>query len=143
MPREGQHIQGFYLVTVGRECGIFFSWWVSSLVTLIFYLLSWDRDDSHDRTNKVSGACHKRCGTWQEAIQRYRDAYNRGRVKALPEPNSQYWTTPVATVALRARVGRPSASSDELYWDKLEADGRELGVEELSAYLDSVTLQGW
>ena len=25
-PREGQHIQGFYLVTIGRECGIFFSW---------------------------------------------------------------------------------------------------------------------
>jgi len=25
-PREGQHIQGFYLVTKGQECGIFFSW---------------------------------------------------------------------------------------------------------------------
>jgi hypothetical protein len=25
-PREGQHIQGFYLVTTGQECGIFFSW---------------------------------------------------------------------------------------------------------------------
>ena len=25
-PKEGQHIQGYYLVTVGRECGIFFTW---------------------------------------------------------------------------------------------------------------------
>ncbi|KIM78405.1 hypothetical protein PILCRDRAFT_11121 [Piloderma croceum F 1598] len=35
-PREGQHVQGFYLVTKGQECGIFFSW-----------------DESQDRVNEA------------------------------------------------------------------------------------------
>lgn len=101
------------------------------------------RDDSHDRVNEVSGACHKRCKTWQQASEQYRDAYNSGRVKAVPEPWSKYWTTPITPASSRPRFGRPSASSDELYWDRLEADEQELGADELSAYLGAINLRGW
>jgi hypothetical protein len=101
------------------------------------------RHDSHDRTNELSGACHRRCKTWQQAVDGYREAYIDGDVKALPDPNTKYWTTPVAVASSRARVGRPSGSSDELYWDKLEEDKQELGADELSAYLSAINLREW
>jgi hypothetical protein len=76
-------------------------------------------------------------------VQHYRDAYISGRVKALPEPGSKYWTTPVSAASPRARSSRPSASSDELYWDRLEEEEQELGEDELSAYFDAITLWDW
>lgn len=104
------------------------------------------RDESQDRINEVSGACHRRCKTWQQAIDLYSNAYNNKRVKAVPKPGSIYWTTPVApSPIVHSHEGRsrPSGSSDELYWNAVEEDGQELGADELSAYLSNIDLQDW
>ena len=76
-------------------------------------------------------------------MEQYQDAYINRCVKAVPEPGSKYWTTPVAVMSSRACVGHLSASSDELHWNPVEEDSQELGVNELSAYLGAVNLQDW
>jgi hypothetical protein len=75
-------------------------------------------------------------------VEQYKDTYKSGGVKALPEPGSKYWTTPVSAASSRARSSHPSASSDELYWDRLE-DEQELRADELSAYFDAIKLRDW
>ncbi len=126
-------------------------WYLLQLVSvtlcphqILFHLYKY-RDESQDRVNEVSGACHKRCRTWQQAIDLYSDAYNNKRVKAVPKSGSIYWTTPVAPAPVaHSREGRsrPSNSSGE-YWNAVEEDERELGADELSAYLGNINLQDW
>jgi hypothetical protein len=115
----------------------------------MFYSLKMYRNDAQDRTNELSGACHRRCRSWQQAVEHYQNAYNKGQVKAFPEPGSKYWTTPVTPASVihshahLKRCSRPSASSDELYWDRMERDESELGADELIACLSAVNLQDW
>jgi hypothetical protein len=81
------------------------------------------RGESQDRVNEVSGACHQRCNTWQQAIRLYSEAYSERRVEAFPKPGSIYWTTPISpppTVNSHEGRSRPSGSSDELYWQPLQ-----------------------
>jgi hypothetical protein len=103
------------------------------------------RDECQDRVNEVSGACHRRCRTWQQAIDLYSKAYNEKRIKAVPQPGSIYWTTPVAPAPIvHSHEGRsrPSNSSDE-YWNAVEENTQEFGADELSAYLGNINLQDW
>ena len=102
------------------------------------------RGESHDRVNEVSGACHKRCNSWQQAIRLYSEAYSERRVEACPKPGSIYWTTPISpapTVNPHEGRSRPSGSSDELYWNVVEEDGQELGADKLNAYFSNINLQ--
>ena len=103
------------------------------------------RDESQDHVNEVSGACHRRCKTWQQAIDLYSTAYNEKQVKAVSQPGSIYWTTPVAPAPIvHSYEGRrhPSNSSDE-YWNAVEENELEFGADELSAYLGNINLQDW
>ena len=54
------------------------------------------RGESHDWVNEVSGACHKHCKTWQQAIRLYSEAYSERCVEACPKPGSIYWTMPIS-----------------------------------------------
>jgi len=97
------------------------------------------RDEANAHVDGVSGACHRRCRSWQQAIDCYRDAYDGRRVQALPEPGSIYWTMPMPIS--RSRPSRPSNGSDSIYWNSVEEDEQQLGADELSAYLSNINLE--
>ncbi|KAG6809619.1 hypothetical protein H0H92_015516 [Tricholoma furcatifolium] len=69
----------FYVVTKGQKVGIFFSWAIVQ-----------------DLTEHVPGASHQRCKTWELALMRYSDAYEKGIVEARILVGSQYHSEEVA-----------------------------------------------
>ncbi|KAI6008026.1 hypothetical protein EDC04DRAFT_2532577, partial [Pisolithus marmoratus] len=59
-------INEFYVVIIGQEPGIFYSW-----------------NDAAARVLDVSKNVHFKCSTFQEALQHYKDAYYCNEVKCV------------------------------------------------------------
>ncbi|KAI6148046.1 hypothetical protein BKA82DRAFT_76104, partial [Pisolithus tinctorius] len=70
-PDTTDGIDGYYVITVGQEVGIFFQW--SAHVT------------------GVPDNSHKRFKTFAAALQAYTTNYNEGLVYATPVPNGPFW----------------------------------------------------
>ncbi|KAG1840304.1 hypothetical protein DFJ58DRAFT_654610 [Suillus subalutaceus] len=95
-PHAGLEPEGFWLITVGQEVGIFYHW-----------------ADVAERTNFVSGNVQKRYPSFQKALEVYTVQYNEGRVRAVPTPGGPFW--------LPASPPSPSwsADSDDL-WSQVD-----------------------
>ncbi|KIO08089.1 hypothetical protein M404DRAFT_71965, partial [Pisolithus tinctorius Marx 270] len=70
-PDTTDGIDGYYVITVGQEVGIFFQW--------------------SARVTGVPDNSHKRFKTFATALQAYTTNYNEGLVYATPVPNSPFW----------------------------------------------------
>ncbi|KAG2055438.1 hypothetical protein BDR06DRAFT_882466, partial [Suillus hirtellus] len=73
-PCAGLEPEGFYVVTVGQEVGIFYHW-----------------ANVAERTHFVSGNVQKRYPSFQQALEAYTVHYNEGRVRAVPIPGGPFW----------------------------------------------------
>ncbi|KAG1871384.1 hypothetical protein F4604DRAFT_1926118 [Suillus subluteus] len=96
-PCVGLTPDGFWVITVGQEVGIFYHW-----------------ADVAERTNFVSGNVQKRYPSFQQAHEVYTVKYNEGRVRAVPTPGGPFWHSnpSPASPAL-------SSDSDDL-WSQVE-----------------------
>ncbi|KAG2030174.1 hypothetical protein BDR03DRAFT_847550, partial [Suillus americanus] len=65
--QAGLKPEGFWVVTVGQEVGIFYHWSVA---------------DVTERTNFISSNVQKRYPSFQEALEVYTFKFNKGRVHA-------------------------------------------------------------
>ncbi|KAI6094921.1 hypothetical protein EDD17DRAFT_1499922, partial [Pisolithus thermaeus] len=92
-------VQGYYVITVGQEVGIFYTW-----------------PDVTAHTNGISGNTHKQCKSFSEAIKVYTRMYNKGCVCAVPVPGGPFW--PEAEQSDSSSSRSPSTSSAEL-WSEL------------------------
>ncbi|KAI6125001.1 hypothetical protein EDD16DRAFT_1474488, partial [Pisolithus croceorrhizus] len=97
LPKSNVAVQGYYVITVGQEVGIFYTWL-----------------DVAARTNGISGNTHKQCKSFSEAIKVYTRMYNKGCVRAVPVPGGLFW--PEAEQS--GSSDSPSTSSAEL-WSEL------------------------
>ncbi|KAG2030585.1 hypothetical protein BDR03DRAFT_844591, partial [Suillus americanus] len=73
-PHDGLKPEGFWVITVGQEVGIFYHW-----------------ADVAERTNYVSGNVQKSYPSFQEALEVYTIKYNKGRIRAVPIPDGPFW----------------------------------------------------
>ncbi|KAI5989485.1 hypothetical protein EDD15DRAFT_2151392, partial [Pisolithus albus] len=74
LPRPTSTPEGFYLVIVGQEVGIFYTW-----------------KDAALRVLEISGAVYYKCRTFQRALANYTAAYNKGELRAIPKPGGPFW----------------------------------------------------
>ncbi|KAI6104652.1 hypothetical protein EDD16DRAFT_1462819, partial [Pisolithus croceorrhizus] len=72
--------EGYYLVIVGQEVGIFYTWKDAALHIL-----------------KISSAVYYKCRTFQQALADYMAAYNKGELHAIPTPSGPFWPTALHT----------------------------------------------
>ncbi|KAG1906181.1 uncharacterized protein F5891DRAFT_942174, partial [Suillus fuscotomentosus] len=87
---------GFWVITVGQEVGIFYHWYVA---------------DVAERTNFISGNVQKRYPSFQEALKVYTVKFNEGGVRAVPIPGGPFWpSSPSPSL---------SAESDEM-WSQVD-----------------------
>ncbi|KAG0708392.1 hypothetical protein DFH29DRAFT_870929 [Suillus ampliporus] len=70
----GTQVQGYYVVTVGQEVGIFFRWL-----------------DAKARVDGISGASHTRYDHWADALELYTSHYNTGLLRAVPTVGGPFW----------------------------------------------------
>ncbi|KAG2752143.1 hypothetical protein P692DRAFT_201688657, partial [Suillus brevipes Sb2] len=73
-PRAGETPEGFWVIIVGQEVGVFYLW-----------------SDVAERTHFVSGNIQKRYLSFQEALSAYTVKYDEGRVRAVPLPGGTFW----------------------------------------------------
>ncbi|KAG2353337.1 hypothetical protein BDR07DRAFT_1309837, partial [Suillus spraguei] len=76
-PHAGLEAEGFWVITVGQEVGIFYHW-----------------ADVAERTHFVSGNIQKWYPSFQKALEVYTVQYNEGRVRAVPIPGGPFWPSP-------------------------------------------------
>ncbi|KAG6824970.1 hypothetical protein H0H92_005270 [Tricholoma furcatifolium] len=63
-PGPNDNVTAFYVVTIGQEVGVFWSWSTVKSVT-----------------NRVPGNAHCRVTSWDEGVRKYMDAYQRNEVE--------------------------------------------------------------
>ncbi|KAI6120248.1 hypothetical protein EDD16DRAFT_1479089 [Pisolithus croceorrhizus] len=90
-------VQGYYMITVGQEVGIFYTWLDVAVCT-----------------NGISSNTHKQCKSFSEAIKVYMHMYNKGCVQAIPVPGGPFWPEAEQSDSSDS----PSTSSAEL-WSEL------------------------
>ncbi|KAG2108080.1 hypothetical protein DEU56DRAFT_917162 [Suillus clintonianus] len=76
-PRADQTPEGFWVITVGQEVGVFYRW-----------------ADVAERTNFISGNIQKRYTSFQRALAAYTASYDEGRVRAVPLAGGPFWPSP-------------------------------------------------
>ncbi|KAG1894801.1 uncharacterized protein F5891DRAFT_960867, partial [Suillus fuscotomentosus] len=87
---------GFWVITVGQEVGIFYHWYMA---------------DVAERTNFISGNVQKRYPSFQEALKVYTVKFNEGGVRTVPIPGGPFWpSSPSPSL---------SAESDEM-WSQVD-----------------------
>ncbi|KAI5999232.1 hypothetical protein EDD15DRAFT_2134288, partial [Pisolithus albus] len=89
--------EGYYLVIVGQEVGIFYMW-----------------KDAALRVLEISGAVYYKCRTFQQALASYMAAYNKGELRAIPNPGGPFWPTAVRTPSPVLSEGEQS------YWAEVD-----------------------
>ncbi|KAI5999211.1 hypothetical protein EDD15DRAFT_2363275 [Pisolithus albus] len=89
--------EGFYLVIVGQEVGIFYTW-----------------KDTAARVLEISGAVHYKCKTFQQALADYTAAYRKGELRAIPTPGGPFWPTAPRTPSPVLSEGEQS------YWAEVD-----------------------
>ncbi|KAI6018979.1 hypothetical protein BKA83DRAFT_39997, partial [Pisolithus microcarpus] len=73
-PSSDELAEGFYIVTVGQEVGIFFSWLNAS-----------------EHVTNVPGAQHKCYCTFKDVLWAYTSKYNEGAVQVTLLAGSRFW----------------------------------------------------
>ncbi|KAI6041992.1 hypothetical protein EDC04DRAFT_3109288 [Pisolithus marmoratus] len=68
--------EGFYLVIIGQEVGIFYTWKDAALQVL-----------------DISGVVHYKCKTFQQALADYTATHRKGELCAIPTPGGPFWPT--------------------------------------------------
>ncbi|KAG1776950.1 hypothetical protein EV702DRAFT_970665 [Suillus placidus] len=76
-PRPDQTPEGFWVIMVGQEVGVFYRW-----------------ADVAERTNFVSGNVQKRYASFQQALAAYTAGCDEGRVRAVPLAGGPFWPSP-------------------------------------------------
>ncbi|KIK13840.1 hypothetical protein PISMIDRAFT_40645, partial [Pisolithus microcarpus 441] len=76
VPRPTSTPKGFYLIIVGQEVGIFYTWKDAALQVL-----------------EISGAVYYKCKTFQQALADYTATYDKGELHAIPTPGGPFWPT--------------------------------------------------
>lgn len=109
-PHSGVDAEGFWVIIVGQEVGIFYTWyiWLTSTSNIIDGLL---RADVAERTNFISGNIQKWYPSFEKALAAYTVKYNEGSVRAVPIPGGPF-SPDVPSPTL-------SATSDDL-WSQVE-----------------------
>ncbi|KIM58060.1 hypothetical protein SCLCIDRAFT_88281, partial [Scleroderma citrinum Foug A] len=67
-------VEGYYLVIVGQEISIYYTW-----------------KDTAMRVLNISGTIYYKCKTFQRALADYTAAYNKGELRAIPTPGGLFW----------------------------------------------------
>ncbi|KAI5990607.1 hypothetical protein EDD15DRAFT_2170125, partial [Pisolithus albus] len=89
--------EGFYLVIVGQEVRIFYTW-----------------KDAALRVLEISGAVYYKCRTFQRALVDYMAAYNKGELRAIPTPGGPFWPT-------APRTPSPALTeAEQSYWAEVD-----------------------
>jgi len=99
-PDPGSMPEGYYIVTVGQEVGLFYHW-----------------DDVAAHINGVCGNIHKKYRNFVQTLQVYTRNYEQGKVYAVLVPNGPFW--PSANLSSPSE-SLASTSSDEELWGQLE-----------------------
>ncbi|KAI6033543.1 hypothetical protein PISMIDRAFT_108403 [Pisolithus microcarpus 441] len=68
--------EGFYLMIVGKEVSIFYTW-----------------KDTAAQVLEISGTVHYKCKTFQQALADSTAAYRKGELHAIPTPGGPFWPT--------------------------------------------------
>ncbi|KAI5989878.1 hypothetical protein EDD15DRAFT_2370159 [Pisolithus albus] len=103
-------VNEFYVVVVGQEPGIFYSW-----------------NDAAARVLGVSKNVHFKCSTFQEALRRYKDAYYCNEVKCVPNPGTRYHSQgALGTTASSRSTPCEESSSDVEYWRNVDDLSEEI-----------------
>ncbi|KAG1770794.1 hypothetical protein EV702DRAFT_1202265 [Suillus placidus] len=100
----GTQVQGYYVVTIGQEVGIFFQWL-----------------DAKVCVDEISGASHTRYDHWADALELYTSHYNMGLLHAVPTVGGPFW--PVGTThptPLPSPTTTASSTNSEDLWSYLE-----------------------
>ncbi|KAI5982467.1 hypothetical protein EDD15DRAFT_2377760 [Pisolithus albus] len=94
----------FYVVIVGQEPGIFYNW-----------------NDAASRVLGVSKNIHFKCATFQEALQRYKDAYYGNEVKCVPNPGTRFLSQSMLNTSSSSRSPPfEESASDVEYWKEVD-----------------------
>ncbi|KAI6105164.1 hypothetical protein EDD16DRAFT_1710719 [Pisolithus croceorrhizus] len=100
-PTGGEVAEGFYIITVGQEVGIFFSW----------------LDPSECVTN-ILGAQHKCYHTFKDVLQAYTHKYNEGAVWVMLGAGSCFW--PSQSIPNPMPPSTLSCTSLDEFWDQVD-----------------------
>lgn len=100
-PADGETVDGYYVITLGRECGIFFEWHVYTFLgSPKIVLMECRRSQAHARVRGLKESCYKSHPSWDIAYARYCSAWESGIVQATPERGSQFWMKPQTATAI-------------------------------------------
>ena len=112
-PKRGSTVQGYYVITVGQEVGIFYTWHVS-LAVRYHFIYSLYRPEVAARTNNISGNAHKRYTSFSQALYAYEKMYNKGCVRAVPVPGGPFWPFGEQPDSNSSRDSSPTSSAE--FW---------------------------
>ncbi|KAI6038117.1 hypothetical protein EDC04DRAFT_2570339, partial [Pisolithus marmoratus] len=103
-------INEFYVVIVGQELGIFYSW-----------------NDAATRVLGVSKNVHFKCSTFQEALQCYKDAYHCNEVKCMAIPGMHFYSQGTLSTASSPHLTPcEESASDMEYWRNVDNLSEEI-----------------
>ncbi|KAI6142301.1 hypothetical protein EDD17DRAFT_1744728, partial [Pisolithus thermaeus] len=74
LPKPTSKPEGFYLVIIGQEVSIFYTWKDTALWVL-----------------EISGTVYYKCRTFQQALADYTAAYDKGELHPIPIPGGPFW----------------------------------------------------
>lgn len=86
---------------------------VSTSVCSFYLSLTLFRNDTNERITGNPHATHQMYRNWDDALAAYTVAYAQGHIKASPEPNSEFWTTPHPPFRVSQQ---PLSASEEALW---------------------------
>lgn len=109
LPKPTSKPEGFYLVIIGQEVGIFYTW-----------------KDTALRVLEISGAVYYKCRSFQQALADYTVAYDKGELRPIPIPGGPFWP-----MALRTPSPAPS-EGEQSYWAQVDDLSEVLGQVQLS-----------
>ncbi|KAI5984421.1 hypothetical protein EDD15DRAFT_2177252, partial [Pisolithus albus] len=102
-------VHEFYVVIVGQEQGIFYNW-----------------NDAAARVLGVSKNIHFKCASFQEALQRYKDAYYSNEVKCVPNPGTRFLSQTTLYASSSPSVTFEESASDVEYWKNVDDLSEEM-----------------
>ncbi|KAG1752354.1 uncharacterized protein EDB91DRAFT_1044813 [Suillus paluster] len=106
-PRANQTPEGFWVITVGQEVGVFYRW-----------------ADVAERTNFVSGNVQKRYTSFQQALAAYTAGCDEGRVRAVPLAGGPFWPSTSESLpnppSPTLSVGSSASSDSYDLWSQVE-----------------------
>ncbi|KAI6017734.1 hypothetical protein BKA83DRAFT_4496887 [Pisolithus microcarpus] len=100
LPKSNTVVQGYYVIMVGQEVGVFYNW-----------------PDVAACTNNISRNTHKQCKSFSKVLKVYMWMYNKGCVQAVPVPGGPFW--PEAEHSDSSTSRPPSSGSSAELWSQL------------------------